>query len=233
MLLSEFLTAGGKLYSDNYGIFDDGVLTARAKFIFGGREMRRDISADEIPNAGQMAIDVYRDYLRELFDYSAKFAPTASRVNTISRAKNGDNNGTTTNDLIDKSANGGTVTTVGTASDTPNLTTAINRSAYNAATAKPAETTVNSGTNESSSNSTVTNDTTSTTTKTGTVTDVQQYSENETVTERGTAGAAETREAFDKYIAPYDFLAREIVNCCCSLIWGNENETNDKRPTGI
>lgn len=220
MLLSEFLTAGGKLYNDNYGIFDDTILNARAKFIFGGREIRHDIAADDIPNAGQMAIDVYRDYLRELFSYSEKFAPTASRVNTISRKKAGNNSGTITNDLTDTTTNGGTVTTVGSETDTPNLTTAVTRSAYNATPAKPAETTVNSGTNESSTNSTVTNDTTTTTTKGGTVSDIHKNDETETVTEHGTSGAAETREAFDKYIAPYDFLAREIVNCCCSLIWG-------------
>lgn len=219
MLLNEFLAAGGKLYNDNYGIFDDNILSARAKFIFGGREIRRDIAMNDIPNAGQMVIDVYRDYLKQLFDYSKQFAPTGSRVNTITREKTGNNSDTTTNDLTDTTTNGGTVTTVGQATDTPNLTTAVTRSAYNATPAKPAETTTNSGTNESSTNSTVTNDTTNTTTKKGTVSNVQTIDEQETETERGTSGATETREAFDKYIAPYDFLAREIVNCCCSLIW--------------
>lgn len=220
MLLTEFLESGGKLYNDNYGIFDDNILSARAKFIFGGREIRRDIAADDIPNAGQMAIDVYRDYLTQLFDYSKQFAPTGTRMNTITRGRTGNNSDTTTNDLTDTTANGGTVTTAEQATVTPNLISAVTRSAYNATPAKPSETTTNSGTAESSTNSTVTNNTTNTTTKTGTVSNVQIIDEQETVAERGTSGAAETREAFDKYIAPYDFLAREISNCCCSLIWG-------------
>ena len=90
-------------------------------------------------------------------------------------------------------------------------------------TAKPAESVTSSGTIDSTTSGTTTNDLTDTTTDnltestSNTANNSRSY--NDKTTEFSVSGAAETEAAFRKYIQPYDYLAREIVNTICELFW--------------
>ena len=227
MFLVEYLAAGGTLFTNNYGIFDTDTLTARANFLFGYRTIRGDIAADNIAAAGQNVIDAQKPFLSAMFDVTAKFNPfgTARREITHSGTdtENAENTATKTNTGTRTTTNAGTVTTAGTSKDTPNTTTATTKSAYNATATKPAESVTNSGTIDSVTSGTTTNDLTDTTTDNLTEstsnTSNNSRSYNDKTTEFSVSGAAETEAAFRKYIQPYDYLAREIVNVICELYW--------------
>lgn len=219
MLISEYISSGGLLFNDNYGIFDTDTLTARVKYTFGSRTIREDVPQSDLPIVGQMCVDVNKDLLKQLFDYSAQFNPNAVINRTISRETTDNDTNTRTNDLTDTTKNTGTVTTAGEGTDTPNLTTATTKSAYNATAAKPAESVAQTGTNQTTTNGTTTNDLTTATTRGGTIADVAEKHGVETVKETGVGGADEIRAAFEKYIQPYDYLARLLTNDLCYLIW--------------
>lgn len=219
MLISEYISAGGLLFNDNYEIFNTDTLTARIKYTFGSRTIREDVPQSDLPNVGQMCIDVNKDLLKQLFEYSAQFNPKAVISRVISRETTDNDTNTRTNELTDTAKNTGTVTIAGEGTDTPNLTTATTKSAYNATAAKPAESVTQTGTNQTTTNGTTINDLTTVTTRGGTVADVAEKHGIETVKETGVGGADEIRAAFEKYILPYDYLARLLTNDLCYLIW--------------
>lgn len=227
MFLKDFIAGGGAMFTDAGGLFDAGTLTTRATLLFGYRTIREDIPADSIAAAGQNVIDTQRPFLTALFDYASKFNPfqTARRETTHTGAETEDteNSATKTNTGTRTTTNSGTITTEGNATDTPNVVTSITKSAYNATESRPAETTTNSGTNTAQSSGTTTNDLTDTTTDnlTETTSDSTNSSRscNDKTTEYSVSGADEIQRAFDKYIQPYDYLAREIVNQICNLFW--------------
>ena len=226
MYLNEYISSGGALFSNTYGIFDADTLTARATCLFGYRTIRADVAADKLAAIGQNVIDTQKPFLTAMFDVTAKFNPfgTARREITHSGNENAEreNSETKTNTGTRTVTNTGTVTTAGNVTDTPNTTTATTKSAYNATATKPAETITNSGTNTAETSGTATNDLTETATNNLTDTtasrnDIRTYSD--TTTEISVTGADETEKAFRKYIQPYDYLAREIVNTICELFW--------------
>lgn len=227
MYLNEYISSGGALFSDTYGIFDADTLTARATCLFGYRTIRADVAAEELTARGQNVIDTQKPFLTAMFDVTAKFNPfgTARREITHSGTdtENSENTATKTNTGTRTTTNAGTVTTAGTATDTPNTTTATTKSAYNATATKPAESVTNSGTIDSVTSGTTTNDLTDTTTddltESASNTASNSRSYNDKTTEFSVSGAAETEAAFRKYIQPYDYLAREIVNTICELFW--------------
>lgn len=227
MYLKDYISGGGALFSDTYGIFDADTLTARANCLFGYRTIRSDISAEELAGIGQNVIDAQKPFLTAMFDVTSKFNPfgTARREITHSGAETEDteNSATKTNTGTRTTTNAGTVTTAGNVTDTPNATTTTTKSAYNATESRPAETITNSGTNTAETNGTTTNDLTDTTTddltQTETANGNNSRSYNDKTTEISVSGAAETEAAFRKYIQPYDYLAREIVNMICDLYW--------------
>ena len=227
MYLNEYISSGGALFSNTYGIFDADTLTARATCLFGHRTIRADIAAEELTARGQNVIDTQKPFLTAMFEVTAKFNPfgTARREITHSGAETEDNQNTATktNTGTRTTTNAGTVTTAGTATDTPNTTTSTTKSAYNATEAKPAESVTSSGTIDSTTSGTTTNDLTDTTTdnltENTTANGNNSRSYNDKTTEFSVSGAAETEAAFRKYIQPYDYLAREIVNTICELFW--------------
>ena len=227
MYLNEYISSGVALFSNTYGIFDADTLTARATCLFGYRTLRADVPAEELAARGQNVIDTQKPFLTAMFDVTAKFNPfgTARREITHSGAETEDtaNTATKTNTGTRTTTNEGTVTTAGTATDTPNTTTSTTKSAYNATEAKPAESVTSSGTIDSTTSGTTTNNLTDTTTDnltestSNTANNSRSY--NDKTTEVSVSGAAETEAAFRKYIQPYDYLAREIVNTICELFW--------------
>lgn len=227
MYLNEYISSGGALFSDTYGIFDADTLTARATCLFGYRTIRADIAAEELTARGQNVIDTQKPFLTAMFEVTAKFNPfgTARREITHSGAETEDNQNTATktNTGTRTTTNTGTTTTSGNVTDTPNATTTTTKSAYNATESRPAETVTNSGTNTAETSGTTTNDLTDTTTndltETATNSGNNSRSYNDKTTEFSVSGAAETEAAFRKYIQPYDYLAREIVNTICELFW--------------
>ena len=227
MFLKDFISSGGAIFSNTYGIFDAETLNARAVCLFGRRTIREDFTAEELTKIGQNVIDVQKPFISAMFDVTAKFNPfgTARREITHSGAETEDNQNTATktNTGTRTTTNAGTVTTAGTSKDTPNTTTATTKSAYNATATKPAESVTNSGTIDSVTSGTTTNDLTDTTTdnltENTTANGNNSRSYNDKTTEFSVSGAAETEAAFRKYIQPYDYLAREIVNTICELFW--------------
>lgn len=230
MYLKQYVSDGGALFTNTHEIFDGNTLTARAVCLFGWRTLRDDYPADEIAAIGQNVIDTQRPFIAAMFSVTEKFNPfgTARREITHSgnETANRENSETKTNTGTRTVTNTGTVSTAGNVTDTPNTTTATTKSAYNATAAKPAETITNSGTNTAETSGTTTNDLTETATNNLTDTtaatgnDTRIYSD--TTTETSTSGADETEKAFRKYIQPYDYLAREIVNAICSGVWEND-----------
>lgn len=227
MYLNEYISSGGALFSNTYGIFDADTLTARATCLFGFRTIRADVTVEELTARGQNVIDTQKPFLTAMFDVAAKFNPfgTARREITHSGAETEDseNTATKTNTGTRTTTNTGTVTTAGTATDTPNTTTSTTKSAYNATEAKPAESVTSSGTIDSTTSGTTTNNLTDTTTDDLTESTINtannSRSYNDKTTETSVASAAETEAAFRKYIQPYDYLALEIVNTICELFW--------------
>lgn len=243
MFLKDFISGGGAMFTDTGGLFDADTLTTRATLLFGYRTIREDIPVEDIAAAGQNVINTQKPFLTALFDYAEKFNPfaTARREVTTSGLDDTDtedsgtktNTGTktTTNTGTKTTTNAGTVTTEGNATDTPNVVTSITKSAYNATESRPAETTTNSGTNTAQSSGTTTNDLTDTVTDDLTAETTDNLTEttnkngknsriySEIVKEQSVSGAEEIQRAFDKYIQPYDYLAREIVNQICNLFW--------------
>ena len=227
MYLNEYISSGGALFSNTYGIFDADTLTARATCLFGHRTIRADIPADGLAAIGQNVIDTQKPFLTAMFDVTTKFNPfgTARREITHNgeETETTENSATKTNTGTRTTTNSGTITTAGNVTETPNTTTATTKAAYNATAAKPAETVVNSGTNTAETSGTTTNDLTDTTTDdlsaTETASGNNSRSYNDKTTEVSVSGAAETEAAFRKYIQPYDYLAREIVNTICELFW--------------
>lgn len=227
MYLKDYISSGGALFTNNYGIFDNDTLTARATCLFGYRTIREDIPADELASMGQNVINTQKPFLTAMFDVTAKFNPfgTARREITHSGAETEDseNSATKTNTGTRTTTNTGTTTTSGNVTDTPNATTTTTKSAYNATESRPAETVTNSGTNTAETSGTTTNDLTDTTTDDLTATETasgnNSRSYNDKTTEVSVSGAAETEAAFRKYIQPYDYLAREIVNTICEMYW--------------
>lgn len=227
MFLKDYISGGGLLFNNNYGIFDSDTLTARITCLYGGRTIREDVAADELAAMGQNVIDTQKPFLTAMFDVTTKFNPfgTARREITHSGTETEDteNTETKTNTGTRTTTNTGTTTTSGNVTDTPNTTTATTKSAYNATAAKPAETVVNSGTNTAETSGTTTNDLTDTTTddltESNSATSNNNRSYNDKTTETSVSGAAETEAAFRKYIQPYDYLAKEIVNNICELYW--------------
>ena len=227
MYLNEYISSGGALFTNSYNIFDTDMLTARATCLFGYRTIRADVTADELAARGQNVIDTQKPFLTAMFDVTAKFNPfgTARREITHSGTDTEDsqNTATKTNTGTRTTTNAGTVTTAGTSKDTPNTTTATTKSAYNATEARPAESVTSSGTIDSTTSGTTTNDLTDTTTdnltESTSANGNNNRSYNDKTTEFSVSGAAETEAAFRKYIQPYDYLAREIVNTICELFW--------------
>ena len=230
MYLKKYVSDGGALFNNSYGIFDNNTLTARAVCLFGWRTMRDDYPTDEIAAIGQNVIDTQKPFLTAMFDVTAKFNPFGTARREITRSgtdtDNAENTATKTNTGTRTTTNAGTVTTAGTSKDTPNTTTATTKSAYNATATKPAESVTNSGTIDSVTSGTTTNDLTDTTTdnltESNSATSNNSRSYNDKTTEISVSGAAETEAAFRKYIQPYDYLAREIVNAICSGVWEND-----------
>lgn len=227
MYLKDYISGGGALFSDAYGIFDADTLTARADCLFGYRTIREDIPENELVRIGQNVIDAQKPFLTAMFEVTAKFNPlgTARRETTHSGSETEatENSATKTNTGTRTTTNAGTVTTAGNVTDTPNATTTTTKSAYNATESRPAETVTNSGTNTAETTGTTTNDLTDTTTddltQTETANGNNSRAYNDKTTEVSVSGAAETEAAFRKYIQPYDYLAREIVNTICELFW--------------
>lgn len=227
MYLKEYITEGGALYSNSRGLFDESTLAARITCLFSYRTVRADMSPEDIAAAGQTIIDTQEPFLKAMFEVTAKFNPlgTARREITHSGTDTEDNKNTATktNSGTRTTTNSGTVTTAGTSKDTPNTTTATTKSAYNATATKPAESVTNSGTIDSVTSGTTTNDLTDTTTddltESNSATSNNSRSYNDKTTEVSVSGAAETEAAFRKYIQPYDYLAREIVNATCEAFW--------------
>lgn len=227
MYLKEYITEGGALYSNSRGLFDESTLAARITCLFSYRTVRADMSPEDIAAAGQTIIDTQEPFLKAMFEVTAKFNPlgTARREITHSGTDTEDNKNTATktNTGTRTTTNEGTVTTAGTAKDTPNTTTSTTKSAYNATEAKPAESVTSSGTIDSTTSGTTTNNLTDTTTDnltestSNTANNSRSY--NDKTTEVSVSGAAETEAAFRKYIQPYDYLAREIVNATCEAFW--------------
>ena len=227
MYLKEYIADGGTLYSNSRGLFDESTLAARISCLFSYRTVRADMLPEDIAAAGQTIIDTQEPFLKAMFEVTAKFNPlgTARREITHSGTdtENSENTATKTNTGTRTTTNTGTVTTAGTSKDTPNTTTATTKSAYNATEAKPTESVTNSGTIDSTTSGTTTNDLTDTTTDnlteaaTNSVNNNRSY--NDKTTEISVSSAAETEAAFRKYIQPYDYLAREIVNATCEAFW--------------
>lgn len=213
MYVKEFVgVESNKLYNDSLGLFDDNVLRGRILAKFSYRTIRADLTPAEIAAFGQNVIDSQRPYLSAMFAYANNFAP--EKQNSFTTEKAGTGNKTDT--VSENTTNTGGVTVTGSATDTPNSTTAITKSAYNATESRPAESTTISGENTATTNSTKTNDLQSTreTSNTG------ENNYSETVTVSGVSGATDIALAFEKYIQPYDYLAREIINAVCELTWG-------------
>lgn len=243
MLLNAFLGAGYHLFENTRDIFDGNLLVGRISAIYGTRTMRNDCTPAQIEQIGQNVIDCNQSILEQLFDYAEQFNPT--RQNQTTTTKTGDktdiitddttrkNTGdrTTTNNTTDTTTNTGTTTTTGNTSDTPNNVVSLTKSAYNATEQKPAETTTTTGTNTATSTATATDDLTAKTQKTGTITNTDDLTEtnsrdytlhntySDTSTTYGVSGTDEIRAAFDKFIAPYDYLAKILTAEVCELIW--------------
>ena len=230
MFLKDFISSGGAIFSNTYNIFDADTLNERAVCLFGRRTIREDFAAEELTKIGQNVIDVQKPFISAMFDVTAKFNPfgTARREITHSGAETEDsaNSATKTNTGTRTTTNTGTTTTSGNVTDTPNATTTTTKSAYNATESRPAETVTNSGTNTAETSGTTTNDLTDTTTndltETATNSGNNSRSYNDKTTEVSVSGAAETEAAFRKYIQPYDYLAREIVNNVCLGVWEDD-----------
>ena len=227
MYLKEYISSGGALYSNSRGLFDESTLAARITCLFSYRTVRADMSPKDIAAAGQTIIDTQEPFLKAMFEVTAKFNPlgTARREITHSGTdtENSENTATKTNTGTRTTTNTGTTTSAGNMTDTPTATTTTTKSAFNATESRPAETVTNSGTNTAETTNTTTNDLTDTTTDnltestSNTANNSRSY--NDKTTEFSVSGAAETEAAFRKYIQPYDYLAREIVNTICELFW--------------
>ena len=141
MFLKDFISSGGAIFSNTYGIFEADTLNARAVCLFGYRTIRADVPAEELTARGQNVIDTQKPFLTAMFDVTAKFNPfgTARREITHSGTdtENSENTATKTNTGTRTTTNAGTVTTAGTATDTPNTTTSTTKSAYNETEAIP------------------------------------------------------------------------------------------------
>lgn len=212
MFVKNFLNVEtNRLFNDNKGLFDSDVLITRIKLKFSYRTMRDDLTNDEIANFGQNVIDSQIPYLTALFNYAEKYNPM--RQNTFTTEKTGNTQNTETAE--ETTANTGTVSNIGSATDKPDSTTNTTKSAYNATERRPAESVTISGENTTTTNSTTTNDLSETKNKNGN--SANNYSE--TVTISGVSSANEIAIAFEKYIQPYDYLAREIINAVCQLTW--------------
>ena len=227
MYLKEYISSGGALYSNSRGIFDESTLSARITCLFSYRTIRGDMSPEDIAAAGQSIIDTQEPFLRAMFDVASKFNPfgTARREITHSGAENTESATTSnkTNTGTRTTTNTGTTTSAGNMTDTPTATTTTTKSAFNATESRPAETVTNSGTNTAETTNTTTNDLTDTTTddltEAATNSGNNNRSYNDNTTEVSVSSAAETEAAFRKYIQPYDYLAREIVNATCEAFW--------------
>ena len=227
MYLKEYISSGGTLYNNSRGIFDESTLSARITCLFSYRTIRGDMPPEDIAAAGQSIIDTQEPFLKAMFDVASKFNPFGTErreiVHSGTDTENSETTATKTNTGTRTTTNSGTVTTAGTSKDTPNTTTATTKSAFNATEAKPAESVTSSGTIDSTTSGTTTNDLTDTTTddlsEAATNSGNNNRSYNDKTTEVSVSGAAETETAFRKYIQPYDYLAREIVNATCEAFW--------------
>lgn len=212
MYVKEFLNVEtNKLYTDNRGLFDNTILQTRILLKFSYRTIRDDLTPEEITAFGQNVIDSQSPYLSALFDYAAKYNPMRQNTFTTEKAGNSQN----TENGEETTTNTGTVSVVGNATDTPNSTTNTTKSAYNATESRPAESVSVTGENTTNTTGTTTNNLSETHNKNDTANN--QYSE--TVTVSGVSSAEEIATAFEKYIQPYDYLAREIINAVCAMTW--------------
>lgn len=227
MYLKDYIAEGGTLYNNSRGLFDESTLAARISCLFSYRTVRADMLPEDIAAAGQTIIDTQEPFLKAMFEVTAKFNPlgTARREITHSGEENAESatTATKTNTGTRTTTNTGTTTSAGNMTDTPTTTTTTTKSAFNATESRPAETVTNSGTNTAETTNTTTNDLTDTTTddlhEAATNSGNNNRSYNDKTTEVSVSSAAETEAAFRKYIQPYDYLAREIVNATCEAFW--------------
>lgn len=71
--LKEYLKAGNPLITDNYNIFDIPTLTTRIKTKYGRRFIRWDLEIEEVAEVAQNAVDMYKDYLQEIFQLPQEY----------------------------------------------------------------------------------------------------------------------------------------------------------------
>lgn len=211
MFLIDYLNAGNALYTDIRGLCDSDVLMTRIKLNYSYRTIRQGLAISVVPQFAQNVIDAEYAFLKQLFDYSEQFNPL--RQHNITTSRTGNNSGTSGG--TDTTDNTSHTTTTANGTDTTTTTTDTTRSAYNAAESRPYESDNASGT--STTTGTNNADGTAKTTHTANNTTSGNFSENTTVS--GVNSADDIRKAFDNYIQPYDYLAREITNAVCDLIW--------------
>lgn len=211
MYLIDYLNDGNVLYTDIRELCDSDMLMTRIKLLFSYRTIRAGLSVSVIPQFAQNVIDTEYEFLKQLFDYSAQFNP--QKQNVFTTTKTGDNSGTTGGTDTTDSTTHNTTTT--NATNTTTATADTTRSAYNATENRPYET--NAANNTATTTGTDNSDGTGKTTVTKSNTQSGKFSENTTVS--GVSSADDIRIAFEKYIQPYDFLAREICNAVCDLVW--------------
>lgn len=73
LTLKEYLKNGNPLITNSYNIFDITTLTTRIKTKYGRRLIRWDIEIDEVSEIAQNAVDMYKDYLEEIFDFPKQY----------------------------------------------------------------------------------------------------------------------------------------------------------------
>lgn len=71
--LKEYLKTGKPLITNSYNAFDIPTLTTRIKTKYGRRLIRWDIEIDEISEIAQNAVDMYKDYLQEIFQLPQEY----------------------------------------------------------------------------------------------------------------------------------------------------------------
>ncbi len=223
MYLFEWLSNPENFNIDTYDIFDKAILKGRMIAIYNYRSMRADVDNEQLNAIAQNTIDIAKPYLAQLFNYANQFDP--AKLRQIVRERSGTNSDSSSNQIDDSTQSQSNTVITPELSTTvePNLITtdSATRSAYNATEQRPYESATSSQTGTTTTHNT--GKSTSDTKGDNIYTRLQNGSNKgnfaEKSTEYGVESPSELADAFEKYIQPYDYLARMICGDICKVIW--------------
>lgn len=126
--LKQYLKDGNPLLTNDYGIFSIPILTTRIKNKYGRRLIRWDIDIDEVADNAQNAVDMYANYLSEIFKFPEEYKiinplhEESSRTMTYKKTGEGEEDTNETKDTTTSGTINQTGSTGENGSFTDNLT---------------------------------------------------------------------------------------------------------------